>query len=47
MAERARIVLLAADGLTVMKPRLQLLVVDDSAVMRQAMIAICRRDPGI
>ncbi len=30
-----------------MKPRLQLLVVDDSAVMRQAMIAICRRDPGI
>jgi two-component system chemotaxis response regulator CheB len=30
-----------------MKPRLHLLVVDDSAVMRQAMIAICRRDPGI
>ena len=30
-----------------MKARLQLLVVDDSAVMRQAMIAICRRDPGI
>ncbi len=30
-----------------MKPRLQLLVVDDSAVMRQAMIAICRRDPCI
>ncbi len=29
------------------KPRLRLLVVDDSAVMRQAMIAICRRDPGI
>lgn len=30
-----------------MKARLQLLVVDDSAVMRQAMIAICRLDPGI
>jgi two-component system chemotaxis response regulator CheB len=27
--------------------RLRLLVVDDSAVMRQAMIAICRRDPAI
>jgi two-component system chemotaxis response regulator CheB len=29
------------------KRPLQLLVVDDSAVMRQAMIAICRRAPGI
>jgi two-component system chemotaxis response regulator CheB len=29
------------------RPPLRLLVVDDSAVMRQAMIAICRRDPAI
>jgi two-component system chemotaxis response regulator CheB len=33
--------------MTVTKERLRLLVVDDSAVMRQAMIAICRRDPAI
>jgi len=30
-----------------MRPLLRLLVVDDSAVMRQAMIAICRRAPDI
>jgi two-component system, chemotaxis family, protein-glutamate methylesterase/glutaminase len=30
-----------------MSDQMRLLVVDDSAVMRQAMIAICRRDPGI
>ena len=33
--------------MTATNERLRLLVVDDSAVMRQAMIAICRRDPAI